>query len=76
VPNLIAMMESNVSSIDLNSLSTKQLVKEYKTVGKEIKSKDPVIKDNALEKLKDSRYLTVGGCLPSLVESMIPKKVS
>lgn len=62
--------------VNLSSLTDKQLSKEFKTVGKEIKSKDPDVKTIALEKLKDSRYFTIGGCLVPLIESMIPKKVN
>ncbi len=61
--------------IDLDALNAKQLVKEFKSVGKGIKSKDPVLKAEALEKLSNVRYYTEGGALLPLVEQMTPKKV-
>jgi RNase adaptor protein for sRNA GlmZ degradation len=69
-------MENTAADVvDLSTMTEKQLAKEFKTVGKEIKSKEPEIKSIALKKLKDSRYFTIGGCLVPLIESMIPKKV-
>ena len=69
------MTDSAIGIIDLSSLNDKQLAKEYKSAGKEIKSKDPDIRSNVLLKLKDSRYFIVGGCLAPLVEALVPKKV-
>lgn len=60
---------------DLNSMNEKQLIQEFKNVCKDIKSKDPDTKLLALQKLKDTRYFTIGGCLVPLIESMVPKKV-
>jgi hypothetical protein len=61
--------------MDLDALNAKQLVKEFKSAGKGIKSKDPILKAEALEKLSNVRYYTEGGALLPLVEQMIPKKV-
>ena len=61
--------------IDLGALNAKQLVKEYKATGKGVKSKDQVVKAEALGKLSNVRYYTEGGVLLSLVEQMVPKKV-
>ena len=66
---------SESTAVDLSTLNEKQLAKEFKTVGKEIKSKDPEIKAIALQKLNDTRYFTIGGCLVPLMELLIPKKV-
>ena len=69
------MTESTSRPVDLSTLSDKQLAKEYKSIGKGIKSKDPEIKADAFQKIKDVRYFTHGGCLVPLVESLVPKKV-
>lgn len=66
---------SDNAPVDLDSLSKKQLVKQFKTVAKEIKSKDLEVKTNVLLKLKDHRYFFDGGCLQPFFESMTPKKV-
>lgn len=64
------------ATIDLDALNAKQLTKEFKAAGKGVKSKDPVVKAEALGKLSNIRYYTEGGALLSLVEQMIPKKVN
>ena len=61
--------------VDLDSLTKKQLAKQFKSVAKEIKSKDLEVKTNVLQKLKNHRYFFEGGCLPPFFESMAPKKV-
>ncbi len=69
-------MEGEESQIvNLDSLSSKQRLKEYKLAAKEIKSKDSAKKKLAIEKFKDERYLLEGECLVPLIESMAPKKV-
>ena len=68
-------MEEAVDQVDLDSLSQKQLVKHYKSICKEIKSKDQEVKTNVLHKLKNYRYFFEGGCLPPYFESLTPKKV-
>ena len=62
--------------VDLDSLNAKQLAKEFKAAGKGVKSKDPVVKTEALGKLSNVRYYTEGGVFLPLVEQMVPKKVS
>lgn len=62
--------------VDLDSLTKKQLAKQFKSVAKEIKSKDLEVKTNVLAKLTNHRYFFEGGCLPPFFESLTPKKVS
>lgn len=62
--------------VDLDSLSPKQLAKEYKAALKLIKSKEQQNRMNALEKFKDFRYLIEGGCLITFIDSITPKKKS
>lgn len=69
------MTESTSRQVDLSTLTDKQLAKEFKSTGRAIKSKDPDVKTDALQKLKDVRYFTLGGCFVPLVESLAPKKV-
>lgn len=64
-----------MTPVDLSEMNDKQLTREFKAVGKQMKSKDPDIKFTALQKLKDFRYFTIGGCLVPLIELMVPKKV-
>ncbi len=66
----------SATMVDLNTLNKKQLTKEYKTVSKEIKSKDMEVKVVVLEKLKDHRYFLEGGCFVPFLESLTPKKVT
>ena len=61
--------------VDLDSLNAKLLAKEYKAAGKGVKSKDPLVKAEALGKLSNVRYYTEGGVLLPLVEQAVPKKV-
>lgn len=63
------------TAVDLDSLTNKQLAKQFKTAAKEIKSKDLEVKTNVLAKLTNHRYFFEGGCLPPFFESMAPKKV-
>jgi hypothetical protein len=62
--------------VELEAMTKKQLAKEFKSTAKEIKSKDPAVKEAVLRKLKNQRYLLEGGCLLPLIESLAPKKVS
>jgi hypothetical protein len=62
--------------VDLDSLTTKQLAKQFKSVAKEVRSKDVEVKTNVLVKLTNHRYFFDGGCLPPFFESLAPKKVS
>ena len=59
--------------VELDALTKKQLAKEFKSTAKEIKSKDPAVKEVVLRKLKNARYFLEGGCLPPLIESLVPK---
>ena len=68
--------EGTVVVVNLDALKAKQLAKEFKATGKGVKSKDPVVKTEALGKLSNVRYYTEGGVFLSLVEQMVPKKVS
>jgi hypothetical protein len=68
-------MAEVITPVDLSEMNDKQLAREFKAVGKQMKSKDPDVKFAALQKLKDFRYFTIGGCLAPLIESMVPKKV-
>jgi hypothetical protein len=68
-------MAEVIIPVDLSEMNDKQLAREFKAVGKQMKSKDPDIKFAALQKLKDFRYFTIGGCLAPLIESIVPKKV-
>ncbi len=62
--------------VDLNSLNKKQLLKEFKDVGKDVKSKDLDKRKIALDKIsKTSRYLLEGDCFVPLLDSCIPKQV-
>ena len=62
--------------INLDKLNPKQKLKVFKSVCKEIKSKDSEIKTQALIKFKhDCRYLTEGGCMMAFIESIGIKKV-
>lgn len=62
--------------MNLDDLNDKLKVKEFKATIKDIKSKEHTIRSIAVGKLKDARYITQGGCLPSLLESLVPKKKS
>ena len=64
------------SSVDLNKLNPKQLLKEYKSTQKDLKSKDGAVKLAAITKFSDTRYLLEGGCFIPFVVSFAPKKVS
>lgn len=59
----------------LDSLNVKQRVKEYKATIKDLKSKDPEVKAKAMEKFADCRYITEGGAIIPLLDSIPPKKV-
>ena len=62
--------------VDLGTLNKKQLLKEFKDVGKDVKSKDVEKRKVALEKIfKSSRYFLEGDCFVPLLESCIPKQV-
>ena len=67
---------SALEIVDLNSLSDKQKLKEFKSTIKLLKSKEVANRKLGLEKIKDFRYLLEGGCLIPLIESVVPKKVS
>ena len=69
------MAESD-APVDLDALTKKQLAKQFKSVAKEIKSKDIEVKTNVLVKLMNHRYFFEGGCLPPFFDSLTPKKVS
>ena len=60
--------------VELNSLSAKQLAKEFKLTTKEIKSKDLSIRQIALKKFEDTRYLLEGGCIVPFIETIVSKK--
>ena len=62
-------------AVDLDTLNAKALAKEFKAAGKGVKSKDPLVKGEALAKLTNVRYYTEGGVLLPLVEQAVPKKV-
>jgi hypothetical protein len=64
-----------IENVDLDALNPKQRIKEYKATKKLLKSKEVFIKNQGLEKVKDFRYIYEGGCLPTLIESITPKKV-
>ena len=59
----------------LDSLTDKQLAKEFKATYKDVKSQDSSVKASALQKLSDKRYFIQGGCVLALLESAVPKKV-
>jgi hypothetical protein len=61
--------------VNLDVLNEKQRLKVFKAVQKDIKSKDIEVKVASLLKLKDLRYIAEGGCLPILLETLVPKKV-
>lgn len=60
--------------IDLDSLTAKQLAKEFKLTGKEIKSKDLSVRQVALKKFEQTRYLLEGGLIVPFVETIVSKK--
>ena len=67
----------SIGVIDLNSLNKKQLQKEFKDTGKDVKSKDLEKKKIALEKVsKDCRYFLEGDCFVPLLDSCVPKQVN
>ena len=61
--------------VNLDSLSAKQLAKEYKLCSKEIKSKDLSVRQVALKKFSNSKYFLEGGLLVPFLETIVPKKV-
>lgn len=68
-----SMAEPELINLDL--LSPKLRAKEFKSAQKDVKSKDLVVKNAALKKIADIRYITEGGCFFPLVNSILPKKV-
>ena len=62
-------------AVNLDTLTAKQLAKEYKLSTKEIKSKDLTVRQNALKKFDDTRYLLDGGCIVPFLETIVSKKV-
>ena len=62
--------------VDLDTLNAKQLAKEFKATGKGVKSKDPIVKTEALGKLSNVRYysfkeLELKGTVPFLYVLLI-----
>ena len=66
---------ADAEAVNLDTLNPKQRAKEFKAAQKDVKSKDLVVKNAALKKINDIRYLTEGGCLLPLINSILPKKV-
>jgi len=66
---------ADMEAVNLDTLNPKQRAKEFKAAQKDVKSKDLVVKNAALKKINDIRYLTEGGCLLPLINSILPKKV-
>lgn len=65
------------AGVSLDGLTSKLLLKEFKTVVKAMKSKDEVAKQSALDRFaSEPRYLTEGGCMVPLLEAILPRKKS
>jgi hypothetical protein len=60
----------------LEDMNPKQRLKEFKLVGKDVKSKDMVVKLASIEKVfKDTRYLLDGALFCPFFDSITSKKV-
>jgi ankyrin repeat protein len=68
------MAEEEIVVINLDELNPKLKAKEFKSTMKDVKSKDLLVKNNAITKFNDCRYLTEGGCMYPLIDSMVVKK--
>lgn len=68
------MAQEEIVVINLDDLSPKLKAKEFKSTMKDIKSKDLLVKNKAISKFSDCRYLTEGGCMYPLIDSMVVKK--
>lgn len=66
-------MEATV--VDLNALSDTQKAKEFKLTKRALKSKDLIIKAQAIEKIRNFVYLIEGGCFKYLLKAIKVKKV-
>lgn len=62
------------TAVDLDSLTAKQLAKEFKLTGKEVKSKDLSVRQVALKKFEQTRYLLEGGLIVPFIETIVSKK--
>lgn len=63
--------------IDLSALNEKQKAKEFKATSKAIKSKELDVRKEALNKvIRQPAYLVEGGCISSILETLVAKKVS
>jgi hypothetical protein len=66
---------ASTETVDLDSLNPKQLAKQYKSMVKEVKSKDLDVKLAAIRKVMDEpRYMFDGGAIIPFLESLAPKK--
>eukprot|EP00603_Paraphysomonas_imperforata_P013230 CAMPEP_0114476206 /NCGR_PEP_ID=MMETSP0104-20121206/14610_1 /TAXON_ID=37642 ORGANISM="Paraphysomonas imperforata, Strain PA2" /NCGR_SAMPLE_ID=MMETSP0104 /ASSEMBLY_ACC=CAM_ASM_000202 /LENGTH=64 /DNA_ID=CAMNT_0001650879 /DNA_START=38 /DNA_END=229 /DNA_ORIENTATION=+ len=64
-------MEESSVQLNIDELTPKQRVKEFKVTIKDIKAKDVSKKMSALEKYRrDPRYLLEGASLAPLIESL------
>lgn len=63
------------AAIPLQDMNPKQRAKEFKNTQKDLRSKDPIVRMNAAQKLSNDRYISEGGCLLPLLNSIVPKKV-
>jgi hypothetical protein len=63
--------------VQLEGMNVKQRKKEYRTKNKEIRSKDELIRQAALEQIfNEPLYLLEGECIIPFLETITPAKVN